>query len=534
MKGQLFKRMDRFTMIDKLRTFIRGNGLQTKFGLTIFLLFSTLYLGMSVAIYLNQKDKLTSNARAVLQQKVYDAESLLLLQAGSSGGQERLMKERLLGAEFLFEGAALFVADQQGTLLMHLLDEGETLPDRQAVQYLTAQGIQEGAGLHRYRKQEGATRAWWWLAYRYLPGQQKFVGVILPEQAILAKPLGQLMALLSSLFVVSVLITLFVLQKVVLQVNRPIKEISLKLKELSLGKQVKAVQSNRKDEIDDIFQSLNALIDGLTAYTTFAGEIGNGNFEATFQPLSQEDQLGNSLLAMSANLEKAAAEERKRKWAIEGMARFAELIRTHTDGLNTLSDQVLAALVKYVNAHQGAIFISETLESQQEVLEMVSCHAFNRKKFLYKQVEPGEGMVGQVYLEKDTVLLTEIPPHYIKVRSGLGESLPRCLLFVPVMFNEKVYGVIELASFKVYEPFEVQFVEKLAESFASAIANVKNNEQTKRLLVRTQMMAEELRAQEEEMRQNMEELQATQEEMQRRIRRENTPVEQGEAAVDSQ
>jgi hypothetical protein len=84
--------------------------------------------------------------------------------------------------------------------------------------------------------------------------------------------------------------------------------------------------------------------------------------------------------------------------------------------------------------------------------------------------------------------------------------------------NEKTYGVIELASFKMYEEHEIVLIEKFAESIGAEVSSVKSNESTKILLEKTQQQTEEMRAQEEEMRQNMEELSATQEEMVRKER----------------
>jgi transcriptional regulator with GAF, ATPase, and Fis domain len=109
-----------------------------------------------------------------------------------------------------------------------------------------------------------------------------------------------------------------------------------------------------------------------------------------------------------------------------------------------------------------------------------------------------------------------VPQDYVRITSGLGGENPKSCLLVPLRVNDAIYGVLELASFNLYADFEIELVEKLAETIASTISSVKINESTRVLLERTQQQAEEMKSQEEEMRQNMEELSATQEEMQRK------------------
>ncbi|NJO01563.1 MAG: PAS domain-containing protein [Bacteroidia bacterium] len=126
---------------------------------------------------------------------------------------------------------------------------------------------------------------------------------------------------------------------------------------------------------------------------------------------------------------------------------------------------------------------------------------------------PGEGLVGQIYLEQKSFYLKEAPEDYLKITSGLGDAKPAYILVVPLKFNDEVLGILELASFRKFEPYQMEFVEELGKNLAATLSKAKISAYTRALLEEAQHQAEELRAQEEEMRQNMEELQATQEKL---------------------
>ncbi len=288
------------------------------------------------------------------------------------------------------------------------------------------------------------------------------------------------------------------------------------------GKLPEEKLKTRQDEIGEMSNALNFLIDGLKEKSEFAMQIGQGNFVHEFKPLGDDDTLGISLMDMRESLKKAKEEEEKRKvednkrnWATQGVAKFAELLRQNNDNLHELSFNIIKNLVSYLQANQGGVFILNEDENEPSV-ELYACYAYERRKFMKKIIHKGEGLVGTCLQEGESIFLTEVPKDYINITSGLGDSNPRCILIVPLKLNDEIFGVIEIASFKVLQSYQIEFVEKVAESIASTISTVKINIRTTELLHQSQEQSEEMRAQEEEMRQNMEEMHATQEEMERK------------------
>jgi PAS domain S-box-containing protein len=293
------------------------------------------------------------------------------------------------------------------------------------------------------------------------------------------------------------------------------------IRRLSLGRIDQKIEKTESlDELGKMRNELGELVDGLKRTAGFAHNIGEGNLNAEYNLLSDDDALGNSLLEMRQSLQRAeteqavrAREEEQRNWVTAGLAKFAEILRRDNDDMEALSYNVISNMVKYVGINQGGIFI---LNDAEHVLEMKACYAFDRRKFAEKKIHPGEGLVGTCLLEGETIYMTEIPDAYISITSGLGDASPRALLISPLKVNEEIFGVVELASFKPFESYQLDFVQKVSESIAATISTVTVNIRTNKLLEQTKMQAEEMANQEEELRQNMEEMQATQEEMRRR------------------
>ena len=279
------------------------------------------------------------------------------------------------------------------------------------------------------------------------------------------------------------------------------------------------LSTRTNDEITHIAQSLNKLIVGLKQTTNFATKIGDGVFSTEFNPLSNEDVLGNSLLQMRQNLQKARKDEKKRQdedkirqWTNEGIAKFAEILRQTTKDIKDLSTNIVKNLVNYLNANQGGVFLYNDENRDDVHLSLIASYAFNKERKKQKKIILGEGLIGTCAIEKESIYMTDIPNDYVTITSGLGGANPRSLFITPLKLEDQILGVIEIASFNKLHEYEREFIEKVTESIASTLSITKINQRTSKLLAQAQKQAEEMATQEEEMRQNLEELLATQDE----------------------
>ncbi|MCZ8353767.1 MAG: GAF domain-containing protein [Cyclobacteriaceae bacterium] len=250
----------------------------------------------------------------------------------------------------------------------------------------------------------------------------------------------------------------------------------------------------------------------------FAEEISKGNLNMDYSVNNDNDELGKALLKMRENLLLSADRERKEKYITQGSATIGEILRKYADNAEQLANELVREIVKYTNSNQGSLFLLEKEEdTKEEYLQLAACYAYDRKKFFEKKIAVGESLVGQCFIEKDLILMTNVPQDYVKITSGLGLATPTCILLLPLISNEEATGVLEIASFEKYDEAHIEFLKKAGEAIASAILNVKTTERVKYLLEESQQRSEELRTQEEEMRQNMEELSAVQEQLNRQL-----------------
>ena len=251
----------------------------------------------------------------------------------------------------------------------------------------------------------------------------------------------------------------------------------------------------------------------------FTQDLIHENFSVDLTEFDHDDELSQSLInlrdTLKINKENAAKqreEEMQRNWMAEGMSHFSEILRNNANNLENMSFRILKDLSGYIEAVQGGFYILDDSDPENMVFKLTSFYAYDRKKFANRQISWGDGLIGTCALEKKTIHIKKVPDSYVYVTSGLGKANPKNILLEPLLYENKVYGVLEFASLKSFTSNHINLVTRVAGSVGSTLAAIKTNLHTAKLLEDFKAQASVLASQEEEMRQNMEELKATQEE----------------------
>jgi HAMP domain-containing protein len=304
-----------------------------------------------------------------------------------------------------------------------------------------------------------------------------------------------------------------------LWLKRPILRISRLMAQLTRGSFPSFTATKASDEIGELERSLEKHVSNLKDIAAFSRSLDRGDFAGSYERLSSEDELGDalnklkiSLLESKKDSEIRRGEEENRTWSAQGLAKFSSLFRDAEDNLKDLSTLLMKELVNYTEADVGALFITQDVNGKENLyLEVSGSYAFDREKQIERSFRFGEGLVGRAAVEKDLIYVSDLPPDYMKIRSGLGEDVPSSILLVPVVLDQQVLGVMELASLGEIPAHQIDFIRQLADALATTLAKVKSNLQNRSLFEQTKKQAEALASQEKVFLENMVKLEKTHE-----------------------
>ncbi len=264
-----------------------------------------------------------------------------------------------------------------------------------------------------------------------------------------------------------------------------------------------------------IVSSIQELAKSLKNTSEFANQIKDKKFEAEYDPSVKNNPIGNSLVTLRNDMLETSEKEQQRfneerlnQWATEGHSIFSDILRNNISDIHNLCDAVIDKLVPYINVTQGGIFIRTTMpdDPNTECFELYAVFAFGHKRFHKRTLGIDEGMIGACAMEKHTIIINDVPDNYTEIGSGLGHAKPKALMFVPLIYNDYLYGVMEFAAFITFEQYQIQFVERISENIASTIANAKINEQTTLLLQQSRQQSKQMEEKEDQLKYEIETL----------------------------
>ena len=292
------------------------------------------------------------------------------------------------------------------------------------------------------------------------------------------------------------------------------------LEKLGKGKIPDQINEHTNLEFNLLANETNILLQNLKKKIELMKSIGPEEKNKPDPSFGSEDILGSQLNELALKLETRQEKDESlkladdlRSWITEGHALFNEIFRSGRENEVELAYSLIKNLVAYIGGTAGSMFLLNADETNKTWLYRAATYAFDRRKFIESTIELGEGLVGTCAIEKQTIFLTKIPESYSSIiSSGLGEAPARCLLLVPLIIDKEIFGVIELASFKILGDFEINFAEQLAENIATSLNAVRNNQKTRQLLDQSRQQAKQMEEQEEEMRKSMTQLQNAQKE----------------------
>lgn len=252
--------------------------------------------------------------------------------------------------------------------------------------------------------------------------------------------------------------------------------------------------------VGEMMQALRFMVDGFRETSTFAEEIGKGNLNHPYKPLSANDVQGHALLQMRKRLKEASEIDTRQAWVADGIATMNEIMRSNDGDFNVLLDKMIDHIVTKLEVQQAAIFLLQNEDMNDLHIQLGSYFALNNKILNSRRYELKEGLVGQSIASNKIIKLDEMQDPYFSIDTGMGESVCCNIMIIPLSTSGKVVGALEVAAIKPFTPAQQELLEKLAEPIAASLFSVRANLITSQLLEESRKQADELAYQEQELR----------------------------------
>ncbi len=260
----------------------------------------------------------------------------------------------------------------------------------------------------------------------------------------------------------------------------------------------------------DLTDNVNGLAANLTTQVRAIAEVstavtkGDLTRSITVEAQGEVAALKDNINEMILNLKETTQKNTEQDWLKTNLARFTRMLQGQRN-MKTVAQMVLSELAPLVDAQHGVFYVNNA-DNGSPTMKLLGGYAYTRRKNLANEFHAGEGLVGQCMLEKERILVTDIPRNYVQIKSGLGDASPNNIVVLPVLFEGEVKAVIELSTFHTFSDTHLTFLDQLTESIGIVLNTIEANTRTEDLLLQSQSLAGELQSQQDELKKTNEQL----------------------------
>jgi signal transduction histidine kinase/CheY-like chemotaxis protein/HAMP domain-containing protein len=266
-------------------------------------------------------------------------------------------------------------------------------------------------------------------------------------------------------------------------------------------------------------ENVNELAGNLTrqvraiAEVTSAVAAGDLTRSISVEAQGEVAELKDNINAMVQSLRETIRANQQQDWLKTNLARVGGMMQGHRD-LAVVAELIMDELAPLVGAQHGMFFLAEPDAAGQDTqLRLIAGYGLRTEEGTPIQYRLGQSLIGQVARSKRSIAVRDVPEGYVKISSGLGDAQPQNLVVLPILFEDQVLGVIELASFSQFTDVQTAFLELLTETLGVNVNTIIANARTDALLEQSQRLTSELQARSEELQAQQEELQRSNDEL---------------------
>ncbi len=344
------------------------------------------------------------------------------------------------------------------------------------------------------------------------------VGLIVPAEYLNKTVKNIVLGLIAFALIIS-FITYLIYRQLTVRLATTAQNLIKLVDDIYKGKIDKPLPRLREfSEINQMSEKLEKLRSRLLELTQIHKNIGDRVYDQKFPALDYDDRLAESInYALTKILDRwkrrnqIEISKQRTDWINTGLAKIYEATRVEQNSLEIMTNRVLETLIEYTGAFLGGLFI---YEEDKNVLKAYATFAYEDPRVFKREIALGEGLVGNVALERKRRYITDIPKDYNVIIVGLGETKPKSIIIQPLIFENELLGILELAFLKELEDYELEFIDKAALTISQAIKTIKINIRTEQLLEQSQKQAKELEEARQLLQKHIAELEKREKELQ--------------------